>query len=111
MSFSAKEEMAAAMANSGNTICVAPDKSQEPIEEYKLSAIQKEKDRTMEVTRASNYDGSDHKLVKFEISIPYLELKLHLIRQRNSSQREPLLIRGIFDLLSNKIKSFTLGKS
>lgn len=47
---------------------------------------------------------------EFELSIPFRELKIQLIRQSNiSGQGEPVIIYGILDLTSNKV-SYTLGK-
>jgi hypothetical protein len=47
---------------------------------------------------------------EFELSIPFRELKIQLIRQSNiSGQGEPVLIYLTIDLTSNKV-SYTLGK-
>jgi hypothetical protein len=51
---------------------------------------------------------------EYEISIPFRELKIQLIRQSNiSGQAEPVLIYVNIDLTStsNKVKSYTLGKN
>jgi hypothetical protein len=54
----------------------------------------------------------EHMQSEFEISIPFRELKIQLIRQSNiSGHAEPVLIYFNIDCTSNKVKSYTLGKN
>jgi len=109
ISLSVKEPMVSAMDSSGNTVSTPPSLTQESNGTPILSETRK---GTIGESRTLDYNNTDPRLVEFKVSIPFRDLKLHLIGIQNSSRNgEPVTIYVKVDLKSGKMKSYSLGKN